>query len=150
MGLSGMPGVWSRFMRALFHKLGTFVVVYMDDICIFSRTIGGPRRPRSCSMRSVAQEEALRSTLQMFIWSQRNYILRAYGFRIWSTRRHKENRFYCNVPNAVLSQGVAEFSRISWVLPTIRLQFCTTIASSSRVNQTRYSMELGGRSATSV
>ena len=39
MGLSGMPGVWSRLMRTLFDKLGTFVVVYLDDICIFSRTM---------------------------------------------------------------------------------------------------------------
>ncbi|CAI5714125.1 unnamed protein product [Peronospora farinosa] len=39
MGLSGMPGVWSRLMRTLFDKLGQFVVVYRDDICIFSRTM---------------------------------------------------------------------------------------------------------------
>ena len=39
MGLSGMPGVWSRLLRTLFDQLGTFVVVYIDDICIFSRTM---------------------------------------------------------------------------------------------------------------
>ena len=39
MGLSGMPGVWSRFMRMLFDKQGNFVVVYLDDMCIFSRTM---------------------------------------------------------------------------------------------------------------
>ena len=39
MGLSGMPGVWSRLMRTLFDKLGTFVVVYLDNICIFSHTM---------------------------------------------------------------------------------------------------------------
>ena len=39
MGLLGIPGVWSRLMRTLFDKLGTFVVVYLDDICIFSRTM---------------------------------------------------------------------------------------------------------------
>ena len=39
MGLSGMPGVWSRLTRTLFDKLGTFVVVYLDDIGIFSRTM---------------------------------------------------------------------------------------------------------------
>ena len=37
--LSGMHGVWSRLMRTLFDKLGNFVVVYLDDICIFSRTM---------------------------------------------------------------------------------------------------------------
>ncbi|CAI5707264.1 unnamed protein product [Peronospora effusa] len=36
---SSMPGVWSRLMRTLFDKLGQFVVVYLDDICIFSRTM---------------------------------------------------------------------------------------------------------------
>ena len=39
MGLSVMSGVWSRLMRTLFDQLGTFVVVYLDDICIFSRTM---------------------------------------------------------------------------------------------------------------
>ncbi|CAI5721718.1 unnamed protein product [Peronospora effusa] len=39
MHLSGMPGVWLRLMRTLFDKLGLFVVVYLDDICIFSRTM---------------------------------------------------------------------------------------------------------------
>lgn len=38
MGLAGMPGTWSRLMRALFDRFD-FVVVYMDDICIFSATI---------------------------------------------------------------------------------------------------------------
>ncbi|OWZ04602.1 Retroelement pol Polyprotein [Phytophthora megakarya] len=37
MGLAGMPGVWSRLMRLLFGSLD-FVVVYLDDLCIFSRT----------------------------------------------------------------------------------------------------------------
>ena len=32
MGLSGMPGVWSRLLRTLFDQLGTFVVMYLDDI----------------------------------------------------------------------------------------------------------------------
>ncbi|OWZ04564.1 Retroelement pol Polyprotein [Phytophthora megakarya] len=35
MGLAGMPGVWSRLMRVLFAKY-TFIVVYLDDICVFS------------------------------------------------------------------------------------------------------------------
>ncbi|OQR84345.1 hypothetical protein ACHHYP_13511 [Achlya hypogyna] len=35
MGLAGMPGVWSRLMRALFDGID-HVVVYMDDICAFS------------------------------------------------------------------------------------------------------------------
>ena len=39
MGLSGMPGVWSRLMRKLFDQLDTFVVVYLEDICIFPRTM---------------------------------------------------------------------------------------------------------------
>ena len=39
MGLSGMPRVWSRLMRTLFDKLGTFFFVYLDDICIFSRAM---------------------------------------------------------------------------------------------------------------
>ncbi|KAF1331550.1 Retroelement pol polyprotein, partial [Globisporangium splendens] len=38
MGLAGMPGVWSRLMRTLFDKFD-FVVVYLDDICIFSKTM---------------------------------------------------------------------------------------------------------------
>ncbi|POM70865.1 Polyprotein [Phytophthora palmivora] len=37
MGLAGMPGVWSRLMRLLFGSFD-FVVVYLDDLCIFSRT----------------------------------------------------------------------------------------------------------------
>lgn len=38
MGLAGMPGVWSRLMRVLFGKY-PFIVVYLDDICVFSRTM---------------------------------------------------------------------------------------------------------------
>ncbi|KAF1333225.1 polyprotein, partial [Globisporangium splendens] len=38
MGLAGMPGVWSRLMRVLFGKF-KLVVVYLDDICIFSRSM---------------------------------------------------------------------------------------------------------------
>lgn len=37
MGLSGMPGVWSRLMRMLFGSFD-FVVFYLDDLCIYSRT----------------------------------------------------------------------------------------------------------------
>ncbi|KAF0710681.1 hypothetical protein As57867_005472, partial [Aphanomyces stellatus] len=38
MGMAGMPGIWSRLMRRLFDKFD-FVVVYMDDICVFSRSM---------------------------------------------------------------------------------------------------------------
>ena len=38
MGLAGMPGVWSRLMRILFGKF-VFLVVYLDDICVFSESI---------------------------------------------------------------------------------------------------------------
>lgn len=38
MGLAGMPGVWSRLMRVLFSKY-PFIVVYLDDICVFSKTL---------------------------------------------------------------------------------------------------------------
>ena len=38
MGMASMPGVWSRLMNKLFGKL-SFCVVYMDDICICSKTI---------------------------------------------------------------------------------------------------------------
>jgi hypothetical protein len=40
MGLAGMPGTWSRLMRRIFEtsELAAFVVVYLDDICVFSRT----------------------------------------------------------------------------------------------------------------
>jgi len=38
MGLAGMPGTWTRLMRTLLSKL-LFVVVYLDDICIFSSCI---------------------------------------------------------------------------------------------------------------
>ncbi|ETL88850.1 hypothetical protein L917_12120, partial [Phytophthora nicotianae] len=38
MGLAGMPGTWTRLMRkALSHLV--FVVVYLDDICIFSHSM---------------------------------------------------------------------------------------------------------------
>ncbi|KAE9335761.1 hypothetical protein PF008_g13339 [Phytophthora fragariae] len=37
MGLSGMPGVWSRLMRLLFGRFA-FVVVYLDDLCIYSHS----------------------------------------------------------------------------------------------------------------
>lgn len=33
-----MPGIWSRLMRVLFEKYD-FVVVYLDDIGIFSRSM---------------------------------------------------------------------------------------------------------------
>ncbi|KAF1316466.1 putative retroelement, partial [Globisporangium splendens] len=38
MGLAGMPGVWSRLMCVLFGKF-PFVVVCLDDICVFSATL---------------------------------------------------------------------------------------------------------------
>ena len=37
MGLAGMPGTWTRYMNKIFPKsVFPFVVVYLDDICIFS------------------------------------------------------------------------------------------------------------------
>ena len=36
MGVAGMPSIWSRLMNQLFGHL-PFVVVYLDDLCIFSR-----------------------------------------------------------------------------------------------------------------
>ncbi|KAF0747768.1 hypothetical protein AaE_007595, partial [Aphanomyces astaci] len=38
MGMAGMPGIWSRLMRSLFDKF-PFVVVYLDDICVYSKTM---------------------------------------------------------------------------------------------------------------
>ncbi|GMF14672.1 unnamed protein product [Phytophthora lilii] len=38
MGLAGMPGTWTRLMRKVLSHF-TFVVVYLDDICIFSRSM---------------------------------------------------------------------------------------------------------------
>ncbi|POM61410.1 polyprotein [Phytophthora palmivora] len=38
MGVAGMPGTWSRLMHALFDKF-EFVVVYLDDICVFSKSM---------------------------------------------------------------------------------------------------------------
>ncbi|GMF34374.1 unnamed protein product [Phytophthora fragariaefolia] len=38
MGLAGMPGTWPRLMRKVLSHLA-FVVVYLDDICIFSRSM---------------------------------------------------------------------------------------------------------------
>lgn len=40
MGLAGMSGTWSRLMRRIFKtkELSAFVVVYLDDICVFSKT----------------------------------------------------------------------------------------------------------------
>ena len=37
-GMAGMPGTWSRLMRLLFGKFD-FVIVYLDDICVCSKTI---------------------------------------------------------------------------------------------------------------
>ncbi|POM62321.1 Retroelement [Phytophthora palmivora] len=36
MGVAGMPGTWSHLMEALFDKF-EFAVVYLDDICDFSK-----------------------------------------------------------------------------------------------------------------
>ncbi|KAF0708853.1 hypothetical protein AaE_013067 [Aphanomyces astaci] len=38
MGMTGMPGIWLRLMRSLFDKF-PFVVVYLDDICVYSKTM---------------------------------------------------------------------------------------------------------------
>ncbi|GMF39304.1 unnamed protein product [Phytophthora fragariaefolia] len=38
MGVAGMPGTWPRLMHKLFDKF-KFVVVYLDDICIFSKNM---------------------------------------------------------------------------------------------------------------
>jgi len=34
MGLTGIPGIWSGLMQTVFD----FVVVYLDDICVFSKS----------------------------------------------------------------------------------------------------------------
>lgn len=39
MGVAGMPGTWTRLMRTLMCTFD-FVVVYLDDICIFSINYG--------------------------------------------------------------------------------------------------------------
>ncbi len=38
MGLAGVPGLWSRMMNTIFYGL-LFVVVYMDDIAVCSKTM---------------------------------------------------------------------------------------------------------------
>ncbi|GMF52310.1 unnamed protein product [Phytophthora fragariaefolia] len=38
MGLAGMPGTWTRLMRKVLCHF-SFVVVYLDDICIFSKSM---------------------------------------------------------------------------------------------------------------
>ncbi|KAF0701453.1 hypothetical protein As57867_008033, partial [Aphanomyces stellatus] len=38
MEMAGMPGLWSRLMRAIFQKY-PFIKVYMDDLCICSRSM---------------------------------------------------------------------------------------------------------------
>jgi hypothetical protein len=38
MGLAGVPGLWSRMMNSVFGKL-LFVIVYMDDIAVCSKTM---------------------------------------------------------------------------------------------------------------
>ncbi|POM79630.1 Retroelement pol Polyprotein, partial [Phytophthora palmivora] len=38
MEVAGMPRTWSRLMHALFDKF-EFVVVYLDDICVFSKSM---------------------------------------------------------------------------------------------------------------
>lgn len=39
MGLAGMPVTWSRLMRRIFENkdLAGFIVVFLDDICVFSK-----------------------------------------------------------------------------------------------------------------
>lgn len=41
MGLAVVPGTWSRLMRRIFEteELSCFVVIYLDDICIFSKSL---------------------------------------------------------------------------------------------------------------
>ncbi|KAF0750331.1 hypothetical protein AaE_006752 [Aphanomyces astaci] len=38
MDVAGMAEIWSRMMRSLFDKF-PFVVVYLDDICVYSKTM---------------------------------------------------------------------------------------------------------------
>ena len=40
MGLAGMPGTWTRYMHKVFpRKEFPFLVVYLDDLCIFSSSL---------------------------------------------------------------------------------------------------------------
>ncbi|CEG41909.1 retroelement pol polyprotein [Plasmopara halstedii] len=56
MGLSGMPGIWSRLMRYLFDKL-SFVVVYMDDICVFSKNVDEHSRHVAAVCEALRREK---------------------------------------------------------------------------------------------
>ena len=56
MGLAGMPGVWSQLMRVLFDKFD-FVVVYLDDICVFSKRKADHIRHLSEGFKVLLQEK---------------------------------------------------------------------------------------------
>ena len=59
MCLAGMPGVWARLMRVRFNKFD-FVVVCLDDICVFSRS--NPDHIRHlCEVLQVLHQENLPS-----------------------------------------------------------------------------------------
>jgi len=50
IGVSPMPGTWSRLMRSRFNRL-PYVMMYLDGICVFSTTL----KDHAMHLRSVLQ-----------------------------------------------------------------------------------------------
>jgi hypothetical protein len=68
MGLAGMPGVWSRLMRILFGKF-EFLVVYLDDICVFFGVDRRSSRTPRTTVPGPAQREALCAQEEVSLWT---------------------------------------------------------------------------------
>ncbi|OWZ04132.1 Pol Polyprotein [Phytophthora megakarya] len=59
MGLAGMPGTWPRLMQSIFggKEFQGFVVVYLDDICVFSRFVDEHEGHLRCVLTVLRAEQ---------------------------------------------------------------------------------------------
>lgn len=148
MGFSGMSGVWSRLIRTLFDKLGRFLSCITRHVHLLPYN-RGPLQPRLRRMRSVAQGEAYAFSPNVYLVVKKPHSS-AYGFRRSLRVDPKKTDTIAMFQAPTCRKELLISSATSWILPSIFLQFCTDITSSSRSHQARSSMKLGAWSGKRV
>ena len=70
-GLTNAPATFQRLMNTIFkEELDAFVLVYLDDILIFSQTLQEAHQSYSSSAGEIESCEVIRQTPQMFLLSR--------------------------------------------------------------------------------
>jgi hypothetical protein len=142
MGLAGMPGIWSRLMRVLFDKYD-FVVVYLDDICVFSRTYEEHLKHLEIVFNVLRQEKLYAHK------DKCKFALREISFLGHTVSKNglsvdkSKTADIASWPVPVFREGTSKLSRTRWVLSPFHPPVRTHCTSSKPSNQERFRVDMG-------